>query len=100
MVYAELAASREWEGLKLFLEQAAAAGDGAVALYLDAALVSVVAVLALVVLADGVRQWYGYLVRGQPWTSSEVLIMAGGSSPAGARPSAAAGDSFTVGGCC
>lgn len=89
-----------YEMFRLFLEQAAAAGDGAVALYLDAALVSVVAVLALVVLADGVRQWYGYLVRGQPWTSSEVLIMAGGSSPAGARPSAAAGDSFTVGGCC
>lgn len=89
-----------YEMFRLFLERAAAGGSGAVALYLDAALVSVVAVLALVALADGLRQWYGYLVRGRPWTSNEVLIMAGGSSPAGARPSVTDGHSFTIGGCC
>jgi carbon starvation protein len=45
----------------------------AFALYLDGALVGVVALLALIVLSDSARQWYGYLVQGWPFTSSEVL---------------------------
>ena len=35
----------------------------ALALYLDAALVAIVAILGLVVLSDSVRQWYGYLIQ-------------------------------------
>lgn len=45
----------------------------AFALYLDAALVAIVALLALVVLTDSFRQWYGYLVQGRPLTTTEVL---------------------------
>jgi carbon starvation protein len=71
----------------IFTAQAGAGGADAFALYLDAALVSVVALLAVVVLTDGLRQWYGYLVQGRPYTSSEVVgpggIPLGGASPAG-----------------
>ena len=52
----------------------------ALALYLDAALVMVVAVLGLVVLSDSIRQWYGYLIQKRPFTSSEIVVMAGGGS--------------------
>jgi carbon starvation protein len=71
----------------IFTAKARAGGPDAVALYLDAGLVTVVALLAVVVLADAVRQWYGYLVQGRPYTSSEVVagagIPLGGASPAG-----------------
>ena len=56
-----------------------AAGQ-AFALYLDAALVAVVAVLGLIVLSDSLRQWYGYVILKKPFTSSEVVVMAGGGS--------------------
>jgi carbon starvation protein len=52
----------------------------ALALYLDAALVAIVAILGLVVLSDSVRQWYGYLIQKRPFTSSEIVVMAGGGS--------------------
>ena len=50
------------------------------ALYLDAALVAIVAILGLVVLSDSMRQWYGYLIQKRPFTSSEIVVMAGGGS--------------------
>jgi carbon starvation protein len=56
-----------------------AAGQ-ALALYLDAALVAIVAILGLVVLSDSARQWYGYVVQKRPLTSSEIVVMAGGGS--------------------
>ncbi len=52
--------------------QAATSGE-AFALYLDAALVTVVALLAVVVLVDSAWKWYGYLVQGRPYTTTEVL---------------------------
>ncbi len=50
-------------------------------LYLDAGLVAVVALLAVIVLGDSMMQWYGYVVLKRPFTSSEVVVMAGGGSP-------------------
>jgi carbon starvation protein len=69
-------------------------------LYLDAILVAVVALLALVVLADGLRQWYGYLVQRRPFTSTEVAWGGGGGSAAMTRPSVRDGFHFPHGGCC
>ena len=59
----------------LFIAKAGVAGGSSQAfvLYLDAALVAVVALLALVILTDSIRQWYGYLVQGRPYTTTEVL---------------------------
>jgi len=70
-----------YELLALFLDKgrAAATSGEAFSLYLNAALVALVAGLAMVILADAGYQWYGYLVRKKPYTSSEVVVMAGGS---------------------
>ncbi len=67
----------------IFLAKAgqATSGSQVFALYLDAALVAIVALLASVVLIDSIRQWYGYLVQGRPYTTTEVLGLAG--APAG-----------------
>lgn len=74
-----LAGSYEMFGM--FLKKAAALAAGqAFALYLDAVLVAVVAVLGLIVLSDSLRQWYGYVILKKPFTSSEVVVMAGGGS--------------------
>jgi carbon starvation protein len=54
-----------------------AESGSAVALYLDAALVGLVALLAVIVLVESIRQWYGYVVQGRPYTSSEVLVAEG-----------------------
>jgi carbon starvation protein len=64
-----------------FLAQAATmtAGDS-VALYVDAFLVVVVAILGVIVLSDSVKQWYGYIILKRPFTSSEVVVMAGSGS--------------------
>ena len=64
-----------------FLAQAATvtAGDS-VALYVDAFLVVVVAMLGVIVLSDSMKQWYGYIVLKRPFTSSEVVVMAGSGS--------------------
>jgi len=40
--------------------------------YLDAALIGFVATLAVVILADSLAKWYGYVIRKQPYTTSEV----------------------------
>ena len=74
-----LAGSYEMFGM--FLKKAATLAAGqAFALYLDAVLVAVVAVLGLIVLSDSLRQWYGYVILKKPFTSSEVVVMAGGGS--------------------
>lgn len=70
-----------YEMFGMFMAAAATMTAGhALALYLDAALVMVVAVLGLVVLSDSIRQWYGYLIQKRPFTSSEIVVMAGGGS--------------------
>jgi carbon starvation protein len=92
-----------YEMFGLFLGQANSLGDAgqAFALYLDAALVGIVALLAVIVLADGVRQWYGYLIQGRPFTSSEVIILSGGgASPAASHPAISDGIRLSGGGCC
>lgn len=63
-----------WQLFGLFSAKAAAATAAAEAFNfrLDAALVAVVAVLAVVILTDSVRQWYGYLVQKRPYRSTEV----------------------------
>ena len=64
-------------------------------------LVGIVAFLAVIVLADSVRQWYGYLIQGRPCTSSEVIILnGGGASPAASRPAISDGIHLPGGGCC
>ena len=70
-----------YEMFWMFLKKAAtlAAGE-AFALYLDAVLVAAVAILGLIVLSDSMRQWYGYVVLKRPFTSSEVVVMAGGGT--------------------
>ncbi|MEK6684736.1 MAG: carbon starvation protein A [Nitrospirota bacterium] len=39
---------------------------------LDAALVGIVAVLAVIILTDSIIKWYGYIVRKEPYTTTEV----------------------------
>jgi carbon starvation protein len=75
-----------YEMFWMFMRQAEllTAGD-AVALYVDAILVSMVAILGLIVLSDSIRQWYGYVVLKQPFTSSEIVVMAGGGSAGNLR---------------
>ncbi|MBI4402245.1 MAG: carbon starvation protein A [Nitrospirae bacterium] len=92
-----------YEMFGLFVGMAAGVRDEgqAFALYLDAALVGVVALLAVVVLVDSTRQWYGYLIQGRPFTSSEVVMMSGGgASAAGSRPTISDGVHLPTGGCC
>jgi carbon starvation protein len=70
-----------YEMFGMFLTKAAMLPAGeAFALYLDAALVAVVAILGLIVLSDSMKQWYGYVILKKPFTSSEVIVLAGGGS--------------------
>jgi carbon starvation protein len=70
-----------YEMFVMFLAKAATLAAGqAFALYLDAMLVAVVAILGLIVLSDSMRQWYGYVILKRPFTTSEVVVMAGGGS--------------------
>ncbi len=77
--------SGSYELLVLFVRQAGTAvGHEAIAFYLDAALVGIVAVLAMVILADSLAKWYGFVIRKKPYTSSEVTAAEGGIKiPAG-----------------
>ena len=73
-----------YEMFLLFVRKAASSGSAdAVALYVDAVLVGAVAVLAIIVLADSARQWYGYVVLKRPFTTSEVVVSTGGSAVSG-----------------
>jgi carbon starvation protein len=79
-------------------------GGQAFALYLDAGLVAFVALLAVIVLGDSMVQWYGYVVLKRPFTSSEVVVMAGGGSPGRLRTTIRHDEEkrlqFPGGGCC
>jgi len=73
-----------YEMFLLFVRKAASSGSAdALALYVDAVLVGAVAVLAIIVLADSARQWYGYVVLKRPFTTSEVVVSTGGSAVSG-----------------
>ena len=76
-----------YEMFGLFMAKASSIADGGqvFALYLDAGLVAIVALLAVIVLGDSMIQWYGYIILKRPFTSSEVVVMAGGGSPARLR---------------
>jgi len=85
----------------LFLGQAGQGGAPATVfpLYLDAGLVGIVAMLAIVVLIDSARQWYGYLVQGWTITTSEVWST-GGPSVAATTPGSGDGIKLPTGRCC
>jgi carbon starvation protein len=93
-----------YEMFGMFLAKAAstAAGAQAFALYLDAALVGIVALLAVVVLGDSAMQWYGYVVLKRPFTSSEIVAPAGGGSAGRVQTTMRAHEGFQLpgGGCC
>jgi carbon starvation protein len=100
-----LAGSYEMFGM--FMKKAATLSAGqAFALYLDAVLVAVVAILGVIVLVDSAKQWYGYVILKKPFTSSEVVAMAGGSSPGRMQTAITKDESERVfrlphgGGCC
>ena len=59
----------------IFLERARTAADpvARVTMALNAALVGLVAVLALVVLTESVMKWYRYLILKQPYTTTEII---------------------------
>jgi carbon starvation protein len=76
--------SASFELFSLFIRKGgAASGNEALAFYLDATLVGMVAVLAIVVLTDSAAKWYGFLVQKKPYTSSEVTDEGGIKIPAG-----------------
>lgn len=74
-----------YELWRMFLEKAHAATDFAVLVTtsINAALVGVVAVLAVIVLTESMMKWYGYLVLKQPYTSTEIADEEGMQIPAG-----------------
>ena len=86
----------------LFVAKAGTAtgSDQALPLVLDAILVAVVAVLAIIVLADSTRKWYGYLVQGWPIRTTEVVAGGGRTSPAGLHPMASGHLDILGGRCC
>jgi carbon starvation protein len=49
-----------------------AVGQEGFSYYLDAGLVGLVAILAVVVLVDSVGKWYGFLIQKKPFTTSET----------------------------
>ncbi len=59
----------------IFLDRAQTATDpvARVTMALNAALVGLVAVLALVVLTESAMKWYQYLILKQPYTTTEIL---------------------------
>jgi carbon starvation protein len=54
-----------------FLTEAQAGSPQAFALYLDAGLIALVALLAIVILVDSAIKWYGYLILRTPVISTE-----------------------------
>src|SRR2546422_6285753 len=67
--------SGSYELFVLFVTKAGSAPvEEAVVFYLDAALIGIVAALAVVILADSVSKWYGFVIRKKPYTTSEVPV--------------------------
>jgi carbon starvation protein len=96
-----------YEMFGMFVTKASSLADSgqAFALYLDAGLVALVALLAVIVLGDSIRQWYGYVILKRPFTSSEVVVMAGGGSTGRLQTTIRHDDEekrlqFPGGGCC
>ena len=58
-------------------------GSKVLAMWINAVLIALVAVLAVVVLIDSVIKWYGYLIQKRPYTSTEVIEGEGIHIPAG-----------------
>lgn len=90
----------EMFGLFMAKAQQAIEASQAVPLYVDAALVAIVALLAVIVLIDSALQWHGYLVLKRPVTSSEVIIMEGSAALARVHPTARAETGLRVDQCC
>ena len=73
-----------YELFGLFLHRAlVGTGSQVLAMWINAALVALVAILALVVLIDSAIKWYGYLIQKRPFTSTEVIEGEGIQIPAG-----------------
>ncbi|GJL67622.1 MAG: carbon starvation protein A [Nitrospirales bacterium] len=73
-----------YELLVIFITRALSAdGSQSLTMSINAALVGLVAILALIVLTDSARKWYGYLVHKQPLNSTEVIEGEGIQLPAG-----------------
>ena len=86
----------------LFVAKAGATtgSDQALPLVVDAILVAVVAVLAIIVLMDSTRKWYGYLVQGWPIRTTEVVAGGSGAAAAGLHPMASDCLDIPGGRCC
>jgi hypothetical protein len=73
-----------YELFVLFMSRAASEESGqALTMGINATLVGLVALLAIVVLVDSARKWYGYLVHKHPLNSTEVFEGEGINLPAG-----------------
>ena len=73
-----------YELFGLFLLRAmTGTGGEIVTMSINAVLIAVVAVLAVVVLIDSGIKWYGYLIQKRPFTSTEVIEGEGIHIPAG-----------------
>ncbi|MDA0740010.1 MAG: carbon starvation protein A [Nitrospirae bacterium] len=69
----------------IFLDRAASATESSqsITMYINAGLVGLVAILAIIVLIESVMRWYGYLVLKRPYTSTEIVDGEGIRIPAG-----------------
>ncbi len=73
-----------YELFVLFMSRAASSDSSqALTMGINATLVGVVALLAIIVLLDSARKWYGYLVQKLPLNSTEVFEGEGINIPAG-----------------
>ena len=73
-----------YELFGLFVHRAmVGTGSQVLAMWINAVLIALVAVLAVVVLIDSVIKWYGYLIQKRPFTNTEVIEGEGIHIPAG-----------------
>jgi carbon starvation protein len=73
-----------YELFGIFLQRAlTGAGSQVLTMSINAVLVALVAVLAVVVLIDSAMKWYGYLIQKRPFTSTEIIEGEGIRIPAG-----------------
>lgn len=69
----------------IFLDRAATATESvqSMTMYLNAGLVGLVAILALIVLTESAIKWYGYVIMKRPYSSTEIIDGEGIRIPAG-----------------
>ena len=73
-----------YELFVIFIRRALSAdGSQSLSMSINASLVGLVAILALIVLTDSTRKWYGYLVHKKPLNNTEVIEGEGIDVPAG-----------------